>query len=260
MHHLLNGYAMGAYIMDIYGVIRGAMEQREMEYISFPDLVAFLKSINKDDVDDSTIGDFLLFKLNNYNPFEYGENADTLTIYHTYDLSNITISLEAIYDSEPFFKFAHSLCNGSFDLQQWYCFFLSRSFIFNELGIDEPELTKQSETYQEQSNLKKDTPDIEKTIDALNAENAKLKAEIKSLNNKLKVFDDPSTTSFLEGKSKKAHLNIIYALLTELLESDQFRNQEELILHLAKQYLGYTGLSESNIRGKFAEAKKEFNN
>lgn len=60
----------------------------------------------------------------------------------------------------------------------------------------------------------------------------------------------------ISGKSETAYLNIIGALLETALKSGQFKNQAELIAHLEQHYQGYPGLSESNLKMKFAAANK----
>lgn len=60
----------------------------------------------------------------------------------------------------------------------------------------------------------------------------------------------------LTPKSKTSYLNIIQALKDELIECGTYKNQDELIKHLSEKYSGYSGLSESNLRDKFAEANK----
>lgn len=60
----------------------------------------------------------------------------------------------------------------------------------------------------------------------------------------------------LNPKSETSYLNIIQALKDELLAEGKFKNQSELITFLADKYQGYTGLTESNLRGKFAKANQ----
>lgn len=64
------------------------------------------------------------------------------------------------------------------------------------------------------------------------------------------------TEKELSPKSETAYLNIIGALLETALKSGQFKNQAELIAHLEQHYQGYAGLSESNLKMKFAAANK----
>lgn len=59
-----------------------------------------------------------------------------------------------------------------------------------------------------------------------------------------------------QGKSKTGYLNIIQALRDELLATGKYKNQTELIEYLVDKYQGYTGLSESNLRDKFAQANQ----
>ncbi|HDR1923632.1 TPA: hypothetical protein QB653_002145, partial [Pasteurella multocida] len=49
-------------------------------------------------------------------------------------------------------------------------------------------------------------------------------------------------------------LNIIQALKDELIEKGKFENQTEIIELLSCKYQGYIGLTESNLRDKFAKA------
>ncbi|WGE65910.1 hypothetical protein NYR76_02825 [Actinobacillus equuli subsp. equuli] len=60
----------------------------------------------------------------------------------------------------------------------------------------------------------------------------------------------------INGKSETSYLNIIGALLDTILECGKFENQAALISYLEKQYQGYTGLSERNLKGKFAKANQ----
>jgi len=167
-------------MLDIYQEIRAEMEHRELEYISFPDLVTFLNSINKTRVHNSTIGDFLLFKMKKFNPYEHGENADAFDIFNTGDLSDITRDLEINLDQEMFFKFAYSLNDGSYTPTDWHSFFLSRSFIFKQLGVNQANDVKQ--LINKSENLMK--PEI---IEELRAENTELKTRIAELESQLQA-------------------------------------------------------------------------
>lgn len=57
-------------------------------------------------------------------------------------------------------------------------------------------------------------------------------------------------------KSETSYLNIIQALKDELLATGSYKNQADLIESLAGKYQGYTGLTESNLRDKFAKANQ----
>lgn len=57
-------------------------------------------------------------------------------------------------------------------------------------------------------------------------------------------------------KSETSYLNIIQALKDELLECSTLKNQDDLIKYLTDKYTGYSGLSEANLRDKFAKANK----
>ncbi len=58
----------------------------------------------------------------------------------------------------------------------------------------------------------------------------------------------------VKGKSETSYLNLILALKEVCLSDNIFKNQEELIIYLASTYQGYVGMSESNIRDKFAKS------
>lgn len=61
----------------------------------------------------------------------------------------------------------------------------------------------------------------------------------------------------VSGKSETSYLNIIQALKDELLNGkERFKNQDDLVKFLSDKYIGYTGLSETNLREKFAKANK----
>lgn len=64
----------------------------------------------------------------------------------------------------------------------------------------------------------------------------------------------------LNEKSETAYLNIIGALLETTLKGGQFKDQEALIKYLSSLYKGYAGLSERNLKGKFAAAKNSLQN
>lgn len=64
-------------------------------------------------------------------------------------------------------------------------------------------------------------------------------------------------TKEVSGKSETSYLNIIQALKDELLkDKERFKTQDDLIKYLSEQYQGYTGLSDTNLREKFAKANK----
>nr|WP_314741965.1 hypothetical protein [uncultured Haemophilus sp.] len=95
--------------------------------------------------------------------------------------------------------------------------------------------------------------------EVLKAKNTLLKAEIAELKavqaqQAVKKSND-DTQKTITGKSETAYLSIIQALKDELI-SNGFKNQDELIRFLADKYTGYTGLSETNLRDKFAKANK----
>ncbi|MDY4480494.1 MAG: hypothetical protein SPE33_10775 [[Pasteurella] aerogenes] len=58
----------------------------------------------------------------------------------------------------------------------------------------------------------------------------------------------------ISGKSETSYLNIIQVLKDELLTTGKYKNQDDLISELSSKYIGYQGLSESNLRTKFAKA------
>ncbi|HGO5823475.1 TPA: hypothetical protein ACK3JW_001144 [Mannheimia haemolytica] len=60
----------------------------------------------------------------------------------------------------------------------------------------------------------------------------------------------------INQKSETSYLNIIQALKDELLATGNYKNQADLIESLAGKYQGYAGLTESNLRDKFAKANQ----
>lgn len=166
-------------MLDMYKTIRNAMQEREDKYISFPDLVDYLRSVNNGHVQDSIIGDYLLFIFKRFNPYEFGDKADFFPIYISMDLSDVTRELEISYDQEVFFNFAHSLCDGSFRNKDYWYFFLEKKFVFNEINIDQ----------QIHENLH--NPSINSTeLQAEKAKNTQLQAENERLKAELKAQQD----------------------------------------------------------------------
>ncbi|HDR1806400.1 TPA: SlyX protein, partial [Pasteurella multocida] len=94
--------------------------------------------------------------------------------------------------------------------------------------------------------------DIESKQDELQ----KLKEQLTSKNSELANLykQIESKNKEVSGKSETSYLNIIQALKDELLASGKFKDQTELLLFLSDRYTGYTGLTESNLRDKFAKA------
>lgn len=82
----------------------------------------------------------------------------------------------------------------------------------------------------------------------------RLKAKILSKKVSSNLDLDPSKE--VTGKSETSYLNIIQALKDELLASSKYKTQDELIKSISEKYAGYTGLSETNIREKFAKANR----
>ncbi|HED4484130.1 TPA: hypothetical protein R4352_001883, partial [Pasteurella multocida] len=74
-------------------------------------------------------------------------------------------------------------------------------------------------------------------------------SDLEPLNNNKK-----SVGKTVSGKSETSYLNIIQALKDELIKIGEFKNQTELIRYLSERYAGYQGLTESNLRDKFAKA------
>ncbi|HDR1105187.1 SlyX protein [Pasteurella multocida] len=94
--------------------------------------------------------------------------------------------------------------------------------------------------------------DIESKQDELQ----KLKEQLTSKNSELANLykQIESKNKEVSGKSETSYLNIIQALKDELLKTGNFKNQTELISYLSEYYDGYQGLTESNLRDKFAKA------
>ncbi len=168
-------------MLDMYKTIRNAMQEREDKYISFPDLVDYLRSVNNGHVQDSIIGDYLLFIFKRFNPYEFGDKADFFPIYISMDLSDVTRELEISYDQEVFFNFAHSLCDGSFRNKDYWYFFLEKKFVFNEINIDQQiheNLHNPSINSTELQAEKAKNTQLQAENERLKAENAELKAQL----------------------------------------------------------------------------------
>lgn len=80
--------------------------------------------------------------------------------------------------------------------------------------------------------------------------------ELSRLYQEIEVIKNKPSDKEIKGKSETSYLNIIQALKDELLADENFKNQSELITFLADKYQGYTGLTESNLRDKFAKANQ----
>ena len=76
---------------------------------------------------------------------------------------------------------------------------------------------------------------------------------MKNTLNFTKIKNQPNNKEVF-GKSETSYLNIIQALKDELIDNTKFRNQSDLINYLSEKYTGYQGLTESNLRDKFARA------
>lgn len=168
-------------MLDIYKTITNAMQEREDKYISFPDLVDYLRSVNNGDVQNSTIGDYLLFRFKRFNPNEFGNKADFFPIYISMDLSDVTRELEVSYDQDLFFEFAYSLCDGSFSNEDYWHFFVERDFVFNEINIDQETAENQAGPVVDLNKLQEEkaqNAQLLEEIERLKAENAELKAQL----------------------------------------------------------------------------------
>ena len=168
-------------MLDMYKTIRNAMQEREDKYISFPDLVDYLRSVNNGHVQDSIIGDYLLFIFKRFNPYEFGDKADFFPIYISMDLSDVTRELEISYDQELFFNFALSICDGSFINKDYWYFFLEKKFVFNEINIDQQiheNLHNPSINSTELQAEKAKNTQLQAENERLKAENAELKAQL----------------------------------------------------------------------------------
>lgn len=81
------------------------------------------------------------------------------------------------------------------------------------------------------------------------------------LQSDLKQLKDTIRTKITGEKTKqaddrKALLNILSALKTTLIDKQVFSNQAEIIEYLSNEF-DFHGLSESNLKAKFAEANKQ---
>lgn len=94
----------------------------------------------------------------------------------------------------------------------------------------------------------------------LENENQHLRTKLAEAEHQIKqlrlMLAHQADSKIINGKSETAYLNIIQALKDELLATGNYKNQADLIESLAGKYQGYTGLAESNLRGKFAKANQ----
>lgn len=99
---------------------------------------------------------------------------------------------------------------------------------------------------------------------ALENENQHLRTKLAEAEHQIKqlrlMLAPQADSKIINGKSETAYLNIIGALLETSLQSDKFENQNALIEYLSNHYQGYSGLSERNLKGKFAAAKNSLQN
>lgn len=202
-------------MLDMYKTITNAMQEREDKYISFSDLVDYLRSVNNGYVQDSIIGDYLLFIFKRFNPAELGDKADFFPIYISMDLSDVTRELEVSYDQEVFFKFAYSLCEGRFSKKEYWYFFLERKFVLNEINIDQqtPEnLSKPVIDSTELQEEKAKNAQLQAEIERLKAENAELRAQLQD-NAQRKSAVDSNDFSIYGHKSEL--LEILFKVIAE---------------------------------------------
>lgn len=115
--------------------------------------------------------------------------------------------------------------------------------------------------------LHKDMIDFLELFSVINVENKQeelqnLKEQLNSKNAELANLykQNENQSKEISGKSETSYLNIIGALLETTLKGGQFKDQEALIEYLSSHYKGYAGLSERNIKGKFAAAKNSLQN
>lgn len=205
-------------MLDMYKTIRNAMQEREDKYISFPDLVDYLRAVNNGHVQDSIIGDYLLFIFKRFNPYEFGDKADFFPIYISMDLSDVTRELEISYDQEVFFKFAHSLCDGSFRNKDYWYFFLERKFVFNEINIEQQtheNLHNPAITSTELQAEKAKNTQLQAENERLKAENAELKAQLQDNAQRQSAVDsEPAleNAKAYDVRERETHLLMIGAL------------------------------------------------
>lgn len=111
--------------------------------------------------------------------------------------------------------------------------------------------------------LHKDMIDFLELFSVINIENKQeelqnLKEQLNSKNAELANLykQNENQSKEISGKSETSYLNIIQALKDELLETGNHKNQADLIEFLSEKYQGYTGLTSSNLRDKFAKANQ----
>ena len=214
-------------MLDMYQTIINAMQEREDKYISFPDLVDYLRSVNNGHVQDSIIGDYLLFIFKRFNPAELGDKADFFPIYISMDLSDVTRELEVSYDQEVFFKFAYSLCEGRFSPKEYWYFFLERKFVFNEINIDQQTPENLSKPVIDSTELQEEkarNAQLQAEIERLKTENAELKAQLQDNAQRQSAVDSEpvlGNTKAYDVRERETHLLIIGALSNLLAENKQ---------------------------------------
>ncbi|STO53900.1 Uncharacterised protein [Canicola haemoglobinophilus] len=125
-------------MLDVSHIIKSEMRRRELKYISLSELVRTLHHLNKTPIQNSEIGDFLLFKLKSFNPYVYEDYAENLPILYCQDLSDITTDLVFTYDFDLFLEFINSLSGGRFEPMKWESYFFERDFISEVLDIAIP--------------------------------------------------------------------------------------------------------------------------
>ena len=218
-------------MLDIYKTITNAMQEREDKYISFPDLVDYLRSVNNGDVQNSAIGDYLLFRFKRFNPNEFGDKADFFPIYISMDLSDVTRELEVSYDQDLFFKFAYSLCDGSFSNKDYWYFFVERNFVFNEINIDQETAENQTDPVVDLNKLQEEkaqNAQLQEEIERLKAENAELKAQLQDNAQRQSAVDSEpvlENAKAYDVRERETHLLIIGAL-SDLLAVNKQKYQK----------------------------------
>lgn len=249
-------------MLDIYKTITNAMQEREDKYISFPDLVDYLRSVNNGDVQNSAIGDYLLFRFKRFNPNEFGDKADFFPIYISMDLSDVTRELEVSYDQDLFFKFAYSLCDGSFSNKDYWYFFVERNFVFNEINIDQETAENQTEPVVDLNKLQEEkapNAQLQEEIERLKAENAELKAQLQDNAQRQSAVDsEPVLENAKATRISKIQRDIFTLLVLKNYQGLESRNalfdvinadlKEQGINNKGASYQTFDNLIDENIR------------
>ncbi|MDO4640788.1 MAG: hypothetical protein Q4A84_03670 [Neisseria sp.] len=239
------------------GFIADTLKAEHDKYILLNDIVLFVQSLDTETPSLADTAKYLLRKYEEHRldiPFEYVDENP-----FEKDMTERFVPTKT-KDGKPFFHFLRFV--ATYDCFDYGCsddnpnwteyndyqnIYLGKEAVnafLKESGLPELNQPTPIQSKPDTAAARAKIDELKAEIERLKDKNQQLEAENQNLTGIKKQIDD-----------RTALLNIVYALKVTLTDKGTFNNQAAVIDYLSNEFSSY-GLSESNLRAKFAEANQ----